>query len=247
MATKHGRFVWFELVTPQVDEALAFYPEVIGWGRQEMDMGDFVYNMLTAGEKAHSGVTKPQMEGVPSHWASYLSVADVDATAHKVTENGGTVIVAPFDIPNVGRTALVADPQGATLFLFKAAESDDGGSEAFHWNELWARDAEAVLPFYEAVFGFGTQTMQMPNGDYHVLVAGETMIGGVMTSQVPEAPPMWLPYIEVDDCDEVVARAKDHGADVKFDASTTPGVGRFAIFADSTGAVVGVITPERRE
>ena len=60
MSYKHGQFVWFELVTPDVDKALAFYPEVIGFGTQDMDMGDFVYNMLTRGDKAQAGVTRPQ-------------------------------------------------------------------------------------------------------------------------------------------------------------------------------------------
>ena len=243
MAYKHGNFVWFELITPDVGKAKAFYPETIGWATSEMDMGGFKYTMLTKNDAPQAGVVEPQMPGVPPHWASYVSVADVDAAAKVAEAKGGKIIVPAFDIPNIGRTALVADPQGATLFLFKGTENDDNGSTAFHWNELWAKDAKAVLPFYKAVVGYDVEEMSMGDMTYYVLEKDGRKCGGVMTSPIAEAPAMWLPYIAVDDADAVVARVKRQGGEVKKAPEDIPNIGRFAVLADNAGAVIAVITP----
>jgi predicted enzyme related to lactoylglutathione lyase len=243
MAYKHGNFVWFELITPDVAKAKSFYPETVGWRASEMDMGGMKYTMLTHGDAPQGSIVEPQMAGVPPHWASYVSVPDVDAAAKVAVAKGGKVIVPAFDIPNIGRTALVSDPQGATLFLFKGTESDDNGSTAFHWNELWAKDAKAVLPFYEAVVGYRVEAMSMGDTSYYVLEKDGRKCGGVMTSPIAQAPAMWLPYMTVDDTDAVVGRVKRHGGEVKKAAEDIPNIGRFAVLADDAGAVFAVIRP----
>ncbi len=213
-------------------------------------MGDSTYPMFTAGEQPHSGLP-PRQPGdpSPSRWVSYVSVEDVDDRAQAVEANGGQVLVPPTDIPPIGRFAAVTDPQGAAFCLFRAVDGDgpdDASTESgFHWNELWATDAEAVLPFYKAVLGYEVETMDMPHGTYHVLKKDGVPRGGVLTSPDANIPAMWLPYIHVADCDETVARATAHGADVKAPAIDVPGVGRFAIFLDPTGAAIGAITPDR--
>lgn len=242
MTTSHGTFTWFELVTPAIDDAKAFYTETLGWTTSAMDMGDFEYTMLSAGQAPQGGIVAPPQPNTPSHWSSYLAVDDVDARAAKVAEHGGKVLVPPTDIPGVGRFALVADPQGALFNLFKG-DSDDGGSTEFHWNELWAADAEAVLPFYREVLGFEVETMTMPNGSYYVLKNADGGQGGIMSSPEKGAPPMWLPYVKLDDCDAAVARAQQHGGSVRSEPSTVEGIGRIAIVADRAGAALGLITP----
>ncbi len=244
MAYKHGHFVWFELITPEIDKGTSFYPAVVGWGTQAVDMGAFQYNMLTQGETPQCGVVNAQMEGVPPQWSSYLSVADVDQKAKDVVAAGGKLIVPGTDIPTVGRFALVADPEGATFNLFKAATGDDNAPTGVHWNELWAKDGAASAAFYAKVFGFDVETMEMPQGPYHVLKSGDEMVAGIMTSTQEKAPSMWLPYLAVEDCDAATGRATEHGATVHMEPMSVPGVGRFSIFADNVGAVVGVIKPE---
>jgi predicted enzyme related to lactoylglutathione lyase len=243
MAYKHGNFVWFELLTGDVPGAKSFYPEVLGWGTKAEDMGDIEYTMLTNDGAPQAGMVKPPMQGVPNQWTSYLSVEDVDAAAQAVEKHGGRIIVPPTDIPNIGRFSTVADPQGATFNLFKGSENDDNASQAFHWNELWSKNAEEVLPFYEKALGVVAEPMDMPQGKYYLLKIGESSMGGLMTSPDPKVPAMWLPFIAVDDCDETVTRAKTHGGDVKSEPKSIDGIGRFSILADTGGAVVGVIAP----
>lgn len=119
-------FPWHELYVPDLDAAVDFYKNALGFGHEVWDMGDMKYNMLTRNGKSVAGMMStndPQMmPGVPPHWAVYVAVDDVDARLAKVTEMGGTIVVPAMDIPTVGRMALISDPQGAHLWLYKPAD-----------------------------------------------------------------------------------------------------------------------------
>ncbi|MBL4684091.1 MAG: VOC family protein [Nannocystaceae bacterium] len=244
MAHNYGSFVWFELVVPDIDKAIRFYPETFGFGTTEMDMGDFTYTMFTQGDKTVGGVVNPRGGPQPPHWTGYLAVADVDASLKTVKAKGGKVLAPAFDIPTVGRMAPIADPQGATLFLFKS-EKPENRTDSMHWNELWAKDAGGVLDFYKALANAEVEEMKMPDDStYYILKAEkERSTGGVMTSPDPRVPPMWLSYIAVDDVDGAVERASSNGGKTIKAPMDVENIGRFGIIADDQGAVVGVITP----
>ncbi len=246
MAYDHGRFVWHELITKDADTAKAFYTEVVGWKVEGMDMGDFVYPMLKVGEAPVGGIAPPPAEGIPPHWVSYLSVADVDAAAKEVVANGGVALMDAIDIPTVGRMQPVKDPSGAAFFLFRSAQGDSEpltGPGSFHWNELSTDDPEAAVAFYEKTFGFTHETMEMPDGTYFVLKNGDKMRGGIMKTPVKGAPARWAQYVTVDDCDAAVKRAQAHGGALLSEVMDVPGVGRFAHVKDTVGAALGVIRP----
>lgn len=243
MAYKFGSFVWFELIVPEIDKATRFYPETLGFGTEKMDMGDFKYTMFKNGDTTVGGVVNPKGGPQPPHWAAYLSVDDVDAALARVKAAGGKVLAPAFDVPTVGRMAPIADPQGATLFVFKAEKSEDT-VDRMHWTELWAKDAAAVLDFYKTVAKVTVEEMPMPQGKYYILKADkDRSLGGVMTSPDPKIPPMWLPYIAVDDADQTLKRAASNGGKVLNEPMDMPGVGRFGVIADNQGAVVGIIKP----
>ena len=249
MAHDHGSFVWHELITHDLEASKAFYPEVFPWRVEPLPMAGMDYQMLKHGESGIGGLVPPPSEDVPTHWVSYLSVADVDATAKKVKAAGGKLLMDAFDVPGVARMQPVADPEGAPFFLF-AADSDPSPTEgpgAWHWNELWAKDAKASLAFYEEVFGYSHTEMEMPNGTYYVLMQGEAMRGGILRAPSAEIPSMWLSYVTVDDVDATVGRATGKGAELAAPVTEVEGVGRFAILKDPAGAVLGVIVPSARD
>jgi len=248
MADKTGKFVWFECVTADSAKAQAFYGEVIGWKTQPFPMGEETYTMLAAGETPVGGYTAPEgpLAGAPPHWTSYVLVADVDATLKKITSAGGKILQPAFDVPGIGRMSQVADPQGASFWVM--AGEEEGAPDApathgqFHWNELWARDADKVVPFYEKVLGYKSKAMAMPDGTYHVLEKGGLPRAGIMTAP-PDAPSAWLPYVAVDDCDAAVERASKNGGSIQVPATDIPNIGRFAVFTDPNGATLAVIKP----
>jgi predicted enzyme related to lactoylglutathione lyase len=249
MAVPQGRFSWFELVTSDVDDGRAFWSEVGGLGQSTMEMGDRKYHMLMQGDRPVAGVVAPQMPNVPPSWLSYWEFQEIDERVEAVKTHGGTVHVPPTDIPTVGRFAVVADPQGASFALFKSAPAGNDPGDAFHWNELWAKDAEAVLPFYTKALGLEREQMPMPGmtGPYHILKFDGQQVAGALTSPPKDhVPPMWLPYLKVDDVDAAVGLARKKGGRVIADVMDVEGVGRFGIVADRQGAVLGLIHPAPR-
>ena len=123
-ANEPGTPIWNELITPDIPTATRFYTDVLGVGWEEQAMGDGPpYTCLMVDGRQVGGAMPPPMEGVPPHWNVYFNVEDVDATVEKATGLGGAVIAPAFDVPGVGRMAVLADPQGGMFNLMAAAGS----------------------------------------------------------------------------------------------------------------------------
>jgi predicted enzyme related to lactoylglutathione lyase len=245
-----GKFVWFELVTRDARKAQAFYGEVLGWKIKPFQLGPQSYDMICTGETLDTmiGGYAPPRNDRPSHWISYLSVEDVDAAARAAAAAGGKLVEPPADLPGVGRSARIADPQGAELCLFHNKDGDPPDQDAplgtFFWNELHTTDPAAALAFYEKVVGFSHQSMDMgPAGKYHVIGKGGVDRGGITEHLPPGTMPHWLPYVRVEDVDGTLARARRLGAALHVDAEDIPGVGRFGVFIDPVGAALAIMKP----
>jgi hypothetical protein len=117
---------------------------------------------------------------------------------------------------------------------------------AFSWSELMTSDPEAALAFYTALFGWTTQTMDMPGGAYHVVKAGDTSVGGVMAipaeAKAAGMRPNWGCYVTVSDVDACAGRAAELGGKVVHGPQDIPGVGRMAMIVDPQGAMLSLIT-----
>lgn len=113
----------------------------------------------------------------------------------------------------------------------------------FCWNELLVRDAKAAAKFYGALFGWDTQSIDLPDGTYTFFKKSDQEIGGmweIPAEQASEIPPNWLSYILVDDLSATVEKAKQLGATIRMPITPVPGYGRFAVITDTTQAVVGL-------
>ncbi|MBL8325774.1 MAG: VOC family protein [Rubrivivax sp.] len=114
-----GAFSWTELMTTDPQAASAFYGKLFGWGFDEMNMSAEmgVYRVAKVGDTAVGGIMKTPAPaaGMPPMWCAYVTVADIEATLKQATALGGKVVAPVMEVPNVGRFAVVADPQGATI------------------------------------------------------------------------------------------------------------------------------------
>lgn len=240
-----GRFVWYELVTPDKDASKGFYSALLGWEWQDENMGEQgIYPMARTGEAFHCGLISPQA-GMPPHWTAYVTVADVDKACTQATELGGTVMLPGTDIPKVGRFAVLQDPGGAVIMPFKGNNPPPPETPSpapagfFCWNELLTGDPAANEAFYTEIFGWTVEQNSMPEmGTYWVFRRGDRMECGMMPMP-PEAgaPPHWLPYVAVGDVDQAAVKVGELGGKIYVQPTDIPQMGRFAVASDPQGAV----------
>ncbi|HUS53874.1 MAG TPA: VOC family protein [Thermohalobaculum sp.] len=122
--SQHGTIHWSELITGDVTAAKTFFKNIAGWQINEMPMPNGTYNVCMAGEKPVAGIMSGDMMGQPDHpptWMTYIAVDDVDAACAKTGKTGGKILKDPFDIPNIGRIAMINDPTGAVVGLITPA------------------------------------------------------------------------------------------------------------------------------
>jgi uncharacterized protein len=233
VADLHGRFVWYELMTTDMEAAKAFYSKVVGWGTEDASTPSMSYSLFIFGRSSVGGVMSLPQDagevGAMPRWVGYVAVDDVDAAAQRVTELGGAVYTAPTDVPDVSRYSVVADPQGAAFVLVKwlrprpAPPSELKTPGRVGWHELLAADPEKALAFYRELFGWedaGAETS--PAGPYQLFSsAGQTF--GSMHTKPPTMPvAFWLYSFNVGDIDAAMKRVKTVGGEIIYGPMQVP-------------------------
>jgi len=249
MSALPGKFVWFEHLSADIPKARKFYDALFGWHTESMPMGGQRYSMILNGDGTTSegiGGYRGVEAAIRPAWIGYISVDDVDATYAVALAEGATAVAAPADHGTVGRGATIHDPTGAAVCLWHSAQGDrDDPAKApigsWCWNELWTTDDKRALAFYEKVFGYSHDTMDMGEGTYYMLKSGDVARAGLMHAVRPDAPSMWLPYVAVADCDATASRALALGGKVLMAPGDIPNIGRFAIAEDTLGAAIAFI------
>ena len=120
----HGTIHWSELMTNDVDAAKKFFSVVVGWKISEMPMPNGTYNVCMAGDRPVAGIMSAKMaqgDAPPTGWYTYIAVNDVDAACNACESAGGKVCQQPFDVPNVGRIAMIEDPSGGVVGIMTPA------------------------------------------------------------------------------------------------------------------------------
>ena len=252
-----GTFSWPELATTDQKAAVAFYRALFGWDVDESPIGPTeVYSTLTMRGKPIGAACNQQPAelkmGVPPHWNAYVTVANAEESAKKAESLGAKVLMAPFDVMEHGRMAVLQDPTGAVFQVWQAKNNigaqilNEPG--ALCWTELATRDTKAAETFYTGLFpwtsklgGAGT-----PN-EYTEFINQGRPLGGMM--QMPEmvpafVPAYWMPYFQVDDADASAAKAATLGAKIMVPPMDIPNTGRFAVIGDPQGAVFAVFKPK---
>ena len=246
--TNRGRFVWYDLMTTDPKKAEPFYTRVAGWGTQPFE--GMPYTMWTRDGAPIGGVGQVEPPGMPPHWLAYIAVPNVDAAVTQAEGLGGRTAVPGTDIPNVGRFAVLADPQGAVFAVFTPAGAGQApGPERdpklgeFSWHELTTTDYKKAFAFYQAMFGWektGEHDMG-PMGMYFMFGRNGRELGGMFnTTGDLKMPPNWTLYINVDSADAAAERVKAHGGQVLNGPMEVPGGDRIAQCTDPQGAVFAV-------
>jgi len=243
-----GTPCWVDLGVDDVSRANAFYSRLFGWDTQPgpPEAGGYTMCMLSGRPVAGIG---PKMgpPDVPPFWTVYIASDDADDTAGKVTAAGGTVLVAPMDVMDVGRMAVAADPSGAVFGVWQPRShtgfglANEPGSVC--WNENFSRDMDGNQAFYHAVFGYEYGDMSTPDFRYATLkLDGKEVggIGGLGSGIPPEVPAHWSVYFAVGDTDAAVATVAAAGGAVTREPWDSP-YGRMAVAGDDQGATFSLM------
>lgn len=256
MSDNHGRFIWYELMTPDVAGAKRFYGDVVGWTFQDMpNGGSEPYTVANADGDGMGGLmtipAEAKAQGAPPNWSGYVCVDDCDATAAKIKAKGGQVIHGPDDIPNIGRFAVVADPFGAVFEIMTPAPMDQqrppiparGAKGHTSWRELYAGDVEKAFAFYSELFGWTKDEGHDmgPMGVYQLFANQDGVVGGMMKKPDQMPTPAWLYYFQVGDIDAAAARVKGAGGQLMNGPMEVPGGDWVFQAQDPQGAVFALV------
>ena len=239
----HGMFVWRELMTNDVDASLRFFTQLVGWRVEEKMMPNGAYYLLHAGEKQVGGLMKiPEGAEMPSYWMSYVSVADVDGTMAKAQGLGAEPVWGPLDVPGVGRMGTVVDPRGCPFSVIRSTDGDPAPSVApvqgeLCWEELRTPDPAMARRFYGEVFGWAA----FPRKGSALEVFGFGELPGEQAATLHAVKlgqrVGWDVFVAVDSVKDSVERTRQLSGMILSEKNELPGLGKYAVIADPTGAV----------
>ena len=257
-----GAFIWYELMTPDPEGSKAFYDTVVGWDISEAAPEYNGYRMINRKDGGFAGGVLPltaemQQHGARPTWLGYIHVPDVGQAIGKIEAAGGRALMPAMDIPNVGRIALVSDPQGAPFYVMKPippqgdpnAQSDVFSQDkpgTCGWNELSTTDAAGALSFYTSQFGWekGDAMPMGEAGEYRFINRHGGMIGAIFPSSAgtfKDEPPHWRYYFRVPSIAAAKSAAEQAGGTVHPGPMEVPG-GQFIIIGrDPQGAEFSLV------
>ena len=257
-----GDYIWYELMTTDAEGAKAFYDAVVGWTFGEGAAEYQGYRMINTADGGFAGGVLPltqemQQQGARPIWLGYIYVDDVDAKVASIEQAGGKALMPAMDIPNVGRIAMVADPQGAPFYVMKPippADNPDAQSSVFSpdklgrcaWNELSTSDVAGALNFYTSQFGWekGDVMPMGEAGDYQFINQKGQMIGAIFpatSGAFKDEQPHWRYYFRVPSISAAKATAEQAGATIKVGPMEVPGGDHIIIGTDPQGAEFSLV------
>ena len=263
-AAPTGGFIWYELMSPDPAASKRFYDSVVGWNIAENPVAPGIeYRMIGRSDGGNAGgiltLTEEMMSGgARPIWLGYLHSDRVDHAVDAIKSDGGSVMMAPWDQPGVGRLAMVTGPEGAPIYLMDPLPPEgqpDARSDVFsvdqpqrvRWNELASTDPERSTEFYNRHFGWRQEgEMDMGEmGKYRFVQHDGVGIGAIMRTMPGMPHSLWTYYIGVDDIDRAADAVRSGGGQVTNGPMEIPG-GEYALNGiDPQGASFGLVGPRR--
>jgi hypothetical protein len=246
-----GKIIWQQLVTPDLAAAKAFYGRVFGWTFRDISFGETQYAEALLDGHPVAGLFQKSIKASEHRqpaWLTFISTGDVDAATKTAVQHGAKLLFGPHDIPNLGRDAVLADPQGAVFAILASSSGDppdvlaDPGE--WIWSSLITTDPDTDAAFYQAVFGYDVFDLPPENGNQHYLFAS----GNYARASVNSLPsdrlhrhPHWVNFVRVDDAAATAARVVALGGRVLVEPRIDRHGGKMAVVADPMGAPFGLL------
>jgi uncharacterized protein len=228
---RQNPFMWFELMTPDVGAAKAFYEKITGWTYNDQPPAYTVCNVNGVGMGGIMDMPE-QLRGMPPFWSGYVHTPNVDRACQSIKRRGGTIHREPWDIPGVIRMAVVADPAGAVFNLMQPLMDGPmppippGTPGMVGWHELHTASPAAAWKFYSKLFGWSkgaVYDMGPEVGPYQLAQIGGKDMAGIMR-KMPQMPmSYWVYYFYVDGIEAATSRITAGGGKIMFGPMEVPG------------------------
>jgi predicted enzyme related to lactoylglutathione lyase len=249
MTDVHGKFLWHELVTTDPSAAGAFYSRVLGWKPQPWDKNPS-YTLLMAAKGPAGGAMRVPEDAPPGtqpQWLAYIGTPDIDGSLASAQRLGARVLKGATQIPDGGRYAVLADPQGAVFGMYTPSAGGSGPGDDFAWHELATNDFTAAARFYRELFGWQElRVHDMGEGGKYLLFGlnGKEM-GGMYNrpAHMSGGPPQWQLYAKVASASKAADAVKAAGGRLLNGPMEVPGGSWIAQFLDPQGAALAVNEP----
>ena len=247
-----GKFVFAELVTPDLAGAERFYGGLFGWTFRDIPIRRLRYAEASVDGHNVAGLIERPLPPGSTHrpdWLPFVSTPSVDTAVTIASNNGGRVLYAPRDIPGFGQEAVLADPQGAVFAVLSSASGDPADSDTaagdWIWSSLLTPDPDAAATFYGKLFPYQAFPAPDSDGVHHLIVAAEyfsrASINSLPAGLPPNARARWLRFVRVADVNEAATRAVALGGRILAQPHVDREGSSVAILADPAGAAFGVM------
>jgi hypothetical protein len=246
-----GKIIWMQLVTPDLGAAKTFYAGLFGWTFRDMSSGETAYaEALLDGRPVAGLFQKPIKAGDHRQpaWLTFISTSDVDAATKTALQHGGKLLFGPHDIPNLGRDAVLADPQGAVFAVLASSSGDPpdvlGDPGEWIWRSLITTDPDTDAAFYQTLFDYDVFDLPPDDGAQHYLLAS----GNYARASADSLPadgvhrhPHWLSFVRVNDAAATAEKVVALGGRVLVQPRIDRHGGKVAVVADPLGAPFGLL------
>jgi len=246
-----GKLIFVKLVTPDIAAAKQFYGELFGWTFRDIQAGGtkyaeaFLDGRLLA-EIIHKQV--PASEHRQPTWLCFFAVGDVDAARKAALQHGAKVLFEPHSVPDRGREAVFADPQGAVFAVLASSSGDPPDVLAapgeWIWSSLITSDPDTDAAFYQTLFDYEVFELPASPGAQHLLLASDNYArasANTLPANSPKAHPHWLNYVRVEDTVKMTAKVVALGGRVLVEPRVDRHGGKVAVVADPLGAPFGLL------
>jgi len=246
-----GKVIFVELVTPDLAVAERFYAGLFGWTFHDTETGATHYADASLNGRSVAGLIHrdlPAGDHRQPAWLSFIAVRDVDAASKVALARGAKVLHEPRVVPDRGRQAILADPQGAVFAVLDSSSGDPPDVLAspgeWIWSSLITSDPETAAGFYQTIFDYEVFDLPADEGTQHLMLTSDNYArasANSLPANRPNAHPHWLNFVRVEDTVQMASKVVALGGRVLVEPRVDRQGGKIAVVADPAGAPFGLL------
>lgn len=244
-----GKFIWFDLASPDLQAQQAFYNSVFGWTFRSPGQSNDAYTLILNQGQPIGGMfsyTPETGEQDGAAWVVLMSAADPDRSMQQVQSLGGSVEIQPTTLSRRGRHALFRDPGGALFGVLNSETGDPPDVQvetgAFFWLDLFTREVDVMTAFYSELAPYESERVEIADGIHRTLLSAHGLPrAGVVPVDEEANRSAWVPYVRVENVEATLEKVIEGGGFAIIPPDPQLHDGNVAVFVDPNGGVTGIV------